>query len=158
MSLDNPYRRRVRRVLRVATPLLRVLLRSRAHRPASRRLLLLSFTGLRSGASYTFPVGYRRDGPLLKVITANHWWRNLRAPGTPVTVWLHGRRHAATARAYFGDEVVAADLPGFLAHNPSLARLYGIETDQEGRPGAQSVSEVAKQVAVVHIALASPPP
>jgi hypothetical protein len=151
VALDTRFRRNVRRLLRLASPALRVALRSPAHWPVSGRLLLLSVTGRRTGTTYTFPVRYHRDGDLLKVITANNWWRNLRDGPTPVTVWLRGRRRAATARAHHGDDTVAAELPDFLARNPALAKMYGIPRAPEGGYPAEHVRAAAAHVAVVHI-------
>jgi hypothetical protein len=45
---------------RVINPLVRVLLRSPAHRVMSRGVLLLTYTGRRSGRRYTLPVQYAR--------------------------------------------------------------------------------------------------
>jgi hypothetical protein len=155
-SVDTRYRRVVRQLLRPAGPVVRVVLRTPGlHRLVSHRLLLLSFTGRRTGARYTLPVRYRRDGDLLKVITANRWWRNLRRPDTPVTLWLAGARRPATATAHRGDATTAADLAGFLATNPSLARMYGITTDADGQYSPQSLARTVDQVAIIHIRPAS---
>ena len=61
------------------------MLRSPAHRLLSGRLLLLTYTGRRSGTQYTIPVQYVRDGEALLVTVGwperKLWWRNLREPG-----------------------------------------------------------------------------
>jgi hypothetical protein len=143
----------MRRVLKFAGPLLRVVLRSPAHWLASRRLLLLSVTGRRTGTVYTFPVGYHRDGDLIKIVSARSWWRNLSDGDTPVTVWLRGRRRTATGRAHYGDDTVAAELPGFLRRNPSLSRMYGIPRRPDGGYDPDHVRAAAAHVAVVHLTL-----
>jgi hypothetical protein len=143
----------MRRVLKLAGPLLRLVLRSPVHWPASRRLLLLSITGRRTGTVYTFPVGYHRDGDLIKIVSARTWWRNLSDRDAPVTVWLRGRRRTGTGRAYHGDDTVAAELPGFLQRNPSLARMYGIPRRPDGGYDPGDVRAAAAHVAVVHVTL-----
>ena len=66
---------------RVVNPLVRGLLRSPAHGLLSGRLALLSVTGRRSGRTFTFPVGYHRDGDRVTISVASperkRWWRNL---------------------------------------------------------------------------------
>ena len=74
------------------------ILRSRAHGLLSRRVLLLTCTGRRSGRRITVPLEYRdADGALL-VRSRPHrrWWRNLRG-GVPVTVHLRGVELGALA-------------------------------------------------------------
>jgi hypothetical protein len=91
---------------RVVNPVVRGVLRSPAHGLLSGRLALLTVTGRRSGRTFTFPVGYHRDGDRVLVSVAaperKRWWRNLRDPA-PVELWLGGVRRAGTGRAH-GDE------------------------------------------------------
>lgn len=138
-------------MLRLATPALRLVLRSPVHRLASGRLLLLSVTGRRSGTVYTFPVRYQRDAETIKVITANNWWHNLRDGPTPVTVWLRGRRRDVTATAHHGDETVLAELPEFLARNPALAHMYGIPRAPDGGYPAEQVRAAAARVTIIYL-------
>jgi hypothetical protein len=85
----------------------RPLLRSPAHGLLSRRLLLITVTGRRSGRRFTIPVSYlERDGRLLIQPSAPErklWWRNLRGEGAPVRVRLRGRDRTGHAVAR-GDE------------------------------------------------------
>jgi hypothetical protein len=91
---------------RVVNPLVRGVLRSPAHGVLSGRLALLTVTGRRSGRTFTFPVGYHRDGDRVTIGVASperkRWWRNLR-DAAPVEIWLAGVRRAGTGRAH-GDE------------------------------------------------------
>jgi hypothetical protein len=153
VTLETRYRRNMRRMLRLAGPVLRTVLRSPAHRLVSHRLMLLSVTGRRSGTVYTFPVGYRRDGDRLTVISARNWWRNLRDGPVPVTVWLRGRRRDATAWAHFGDETVAAELAAFLRRHRSLGQMYGIPRRPDGGYDDRSVQAAAADVAVAYVKL-----
>ena len=72
----------VSRVLQTAmryfSPFMRLVLGSRAHRMMSGQLMLLSFTGRRTGRSYTTPVSYVREGTNLLVPGGGAWWKNLR--------------------------------------------------------------------------------
>lgn len=89
---------------RLANPAVRWLLRSPLHPLLSGSLLLLSVTGRRSGAVYTTPVGYRRDGETLTIQTLHQrtWWKNLRG-GASVTVLLRGQARRGIATVAGGD-------------------------------------------------------
>jgi hypothetical protein len=119
----------------------------------SSRLLLLSVTGRRTGTSYTFPVRYHREGDVLKVITANKWWRNLRDGPSPVTAWVAGRRRDATAVVHHGDDTAAAELGESLVRNPALGKLYGIPRGPDGDFATDQVRAAAAHVTTVHLRL-----
>jgi F420H(2)-dependent quinone reductase len=93
-------------VNRAVNPLVRGLLRSPAHGLVSSRLALLTVTGRRSGRTFTFPVGYRRDGDRVTIGVdwpeRKRWWRNL-LDAAPVEIWLAGVRRTGTGEAH-GDE------------------------------------------------------
>ncbi len=93
-----------RLVLHAPNPVVRAVLRSPLHGMLSGGLLLLTYTGRRSGTAYTIPVGYRREGETLLVTVGwperKLWWRNLREPGAIVTARVRGQdvRMAAEVR------------------------------------------------------------
>src|SRR5438105_10198342 len=64
-------------LMRYFNPFMRLVLGSRAHRMMSGQLMLLSFTGRRTGRSYTTPVSYVREGADLLVPGGGAWWKNL---------------------------------------------------------------------------------
>lgn len=89
-------------VNRLANPAVRGLLGSPLHRLLSGQLLLITYTGRKSGRSYTIPTGYRDRGEQIVIPIGwperKVWWRNLREPA-PVTLRLRGRELSGTARA-----------------------------------------------------------
>ncbi len=82
------------------------LLRSRLHGLLSGSLLLVTYTGRRSGRTFTIPVLYAEDGSDLLVYVGRSaekvWWRNL-GGGAPVHVRLRGQELAGTATAVVDD-------------------------------------------------------
>lgn len=84
---------------KIASPFVRALLLSPAHRLLSGSLVLLTYTGTKSRRTFTIPVMYAPDdGGLL--LYAGHpetknWWRNLRAPAE-VRIRLRGVDLTAT--------------------------------------------------------------
>ena len=82
-------------------------LSSPAHRPFSGALLVLSYSGRRSGFSHSLPLQYARDGDKLVIMsgTASQkaWWRNFREPAG-VTVTLAGKQTPWVAHVLTGRE------------------------------------------------------
>ncbi len=113
---------------RVMNPLVRAILRSRLHGLLSGSLVLLSYTGRKSGRRITIPVTYAEDANGLVVFVGRpelkRWWRSLRG-GAPVTVRLRGRERTAFAEAVTGDaEAVAAGRRVYLARFPRAAKAF----------------------------------
>lgn len=92
---------------RVANPLLRFLLSSPLHGPLSSKLLVLTYTGRRSGQRRSTPVQYAHFGDDLVLVSAHpstkSWWRNFREP-TPATITLRGHRRQVVAEVLHGAE------------------------------------------------------
>jgi hypothetical protein len=90
---------------RTVNPVLRTILRSPAHRLASGRFALITYTGRRSGREYTIPVFYRDKGDEVTIAVGwpdrKVWWRNLTGKGAPVRLVIRGdelRGHAVATR------------------------------------------------------------
>lgn len=77
---------------RMANIAMKPLLQSPLHHLVSGRLMLISFTGRRTGKIYTTPVEYQRQGDTVLLFTQKdrQWWKNLEG-GAPVTIWLRGQ-------------------------------------------------------------------
>ncbi|MFW5692246.1 MAG: nitroreductase/quinone reductase family protein [Chloroflexota bacterium] len=92
-------------MIRIANRVLKPLLRSPLHFFASQGVMLITFTGKKSGKVYITPVQYRQDGEVVSFFTRRDriWWKNLRG-GAPVTLRLRGHdRH--------GQAIPLEDLP-----------------------------------------------
>jgi hypothetical protein len=96
---------------RTGNRLVRVLVSSPLHPLVSRRLTLITVTGLRSSNEYTLPVAYRLDGDRLTIPVRwperKLWWRNLRN-GAPVKLRLRGTERSGFARADVADDGAVA--------------------------------------------------
>ena len=98
---------------RTVNPLLGAVLRSPAHRLASGRLALITYTGRRSGRRYTIPVLYRDSGDEVTIAVGwpdrKVWWRSLTGDGGPVSLLVRGRElrgHAIASRDAGRDALV----------------------------------------------------
>jgi len=83
--------RRRARILRVVNVPMRLVLRLPFRTPLNAKLMLLSFTGRKTGRSYLQPVSYVRDGDTLLTPAGGKWKLNL-TEGVPIRVWLRGRK------------------------------------------------------------------
>src|SRR3989441_10643715 len=141
----------VSRVLQIVmlyfNPIMRLVLGSRAHRMMSGQLMLLSFTGRRTGRSYTTPVSYVREGTTLLVPGGGAWWKNLTS-GT-ARVRLQGTWHVVTPELIREPVALSAVLGRMLAINPAIAGFTGIRPGSDGRPLAESLDREWRRGVVV---------
>ena len=80
----------------------------------SDQLLLLTFTGRKSGKEFTTPLRYVQEGETLRLIVVYPWWRNLVGEAT-VRVLLRGQMRIGTAEVLpeeDGEAVVKVHLNG----------------------------------------------
>jgi hypothetical protein len=89
----------------LANKFVTTILRSRWHMLRSNSLLLLTFTGRKSGKLFTTPLRYVQEGETLHLIVVFPWWRNL-VGGATVHVLLRGQMRTGTT------EVVAQSVGG----------------------------------------------
>jgi F420H(2)-dependent quinone reductase len=69
----------------------------------NRNIVLLSYTGRRSGRRFSIPVAYRRTGDEITINAnmpeAKTWWRNFLGDGGPLTLQLDGTERTGHAVA-----------------------------------------------------------
>ena len=89
-ALDaDRVQRMARRMKRVNVPM-RFVLGLPFPTPLASRLMLVYFTGRKTGRPYRQPVSYAPDGDVLLTPGGGKWTLNLR-PGEPVMIRLRGR-------------------------------------------------------------------
>ncbi len=137
-----------RALFAVLNPLFTLLLRSPLHRLISKRLMLLSFTGRRSGKRYTIPVGYAQEDDTLLLGTESGWKANLRG-GAPVTVRLRGQERRGTAEVIADTEGMIAAYRTMLARAPGYGRAIGVTLDARGEPDRDAVERARRAGHVV---------
>ena len=113
---------------------MKFILRSPAHGMLSKTILLITFTGRKSGKTYTTPVSYSQNGDQVSIFTHAAWWRNLRSNAL-VTMHIRGRDLQGLAEPVAEDkQAVASGLIEHLQIVPSDARYYGVTFDEQGNP------------------------
>lgn len=142
------------RMLKMANPFVRLLLRSPLHFVMSDSLLLLTYTGRKSGKRYTIPVSYRREGDEVTVFTNHRWWKNLKG-GAPVQVEIKRVRRTGTAEAISDDApTIAAHFVAYLRGNRQLAKVFNVPLGADGEPDAKAARQAAQHEVLVRIQLA----
>lgn len=137
----------------IVTQTMKFILRSPVHGIVSKSVLLITFTGRKSGKTYTTPVDYSQDGDQVYIFTHANWWKNLRG-GAPVTLRVRGREFQGLAEAVAEDKVaVAAGLSQHLRKVPSDGRYYGVTFDEGGNPRAEEVEKAAQSVVMIRTRL-----
>jgi deazaflavin-dependent oxidoreductase (nitroreductase family) len=135
-------------------PIIRSLLRSPLHFFVSKNMMLMTYTGRRSGKSYTTPMSYLTVGEALYTISSREriWWRNLRG-GADVTLRLRGEDVPARVEAIEGHTEVARELFLYLKTAPQLARYMSVTIDSDGIPNSEDVARLAHENVVVRTGL-----
>jgi len=132
---------------------MKFILASPVHGVVSKTVLLISFTGRKSGKTYTTPVSYSQNDGQVTVFSHAGWWKNLRN-GAPVTLRLRGREVQGLAEPVAEDKgAVAAGLAAHLRQVPSDARYYAVTLDEAGNPKAEEVEKAVQSVVMIRIQL-----
>ncbi len=130
------------------------LIRSPLHGLVSKSMLVIGYTGRKSGKRYETPVNYVREGADLLITSYQRrtWWRNMLG-GAPVTVWLAGKQMQASAEAYSELADVTRYLQAYLDHVPQQARYFNVALDEQGHPAPEQVAQAAQERVIVRVRL-----
>jgi hypothetical protein len=112
---------------------------------------LLTFTGRKTGKTYTIPVSYHREDDIVTVITkrARSWWRNFEIP-REVELRLAGRNYAGTAEATTGGEESLELMIDYLEKRPIDAKAYGLARNEITR---EKVTRILPHIVLIRIAI-----
>lgn len=132
---------------------MKFILRSPLHPFISKYILLITFTGRKSGNSYTTPVSYSLHDGQVFIFTHANWWKNL-CDGAPVNLRIRGREHRGIANPVAEDkQAVANGLTAHLKKAPFDARFYDVTMDDEGNPNIEDVAQAVKSVVMIRVQL-----
>ena len=99
--------------------------------PLSGNLMLISYTGRKTGKAYRQPVSYARDGDVLLTPGGGRWTLNLR-DGRPVRIRLRGRDVSARPELVTDPAEVERLLGAITRENPRAARFVPIPRLPDG--------------------------
>jgi hypothetical protein len=112
---------------------------------------LLTFTGRKTGKTYTIPVSYQREGDTITVITkrARNWWRNFQTPAA-VELRLAGRNFHGQAEAAPGESDVLEFMIKYLEKRPVDAKAYGLRREEIT---SEKVARILPHIVLIHITI-----
>lgn len=124
------------------------------HRVVSNQLLLLTFTGRKSGKHYTIPVGYTREEQTVTILTKwfRGWWRNFQQTA-PVELLIAGRHYHGTAKALLDEATTIKAIAELIQKYPYNANIYGVRLTATKQPDMDNVRRIAPKVVLVQITL-----
>jgi len=116
-------------------------------------MLVIKFTGRKSGKHYATPVGYHRRGDTILMLTKRFrkWWHNFEEPAA-ITLRLQGRDVPAEAVALTDPETIAPIITEMIEEVPREAEIYGVKMNGN-QPDPASVRELAPKVVVIRAVL-----
>lgn len=118
-----------------------------------KELALLTFTGRRTGKTYTTPVSYQRDGDTVTMVTkrARNWWRNFETP-SEVELRLAGETFVGKAEAHTGAEENLEFMTRYLEKRPIDAKAYGLKPDEIV---ADKIAQILPHIVVIQVEIAA---
>ena len=132
MAPNPAAMRRRARIMRAANVPMRALLSLPFATPLSANLMLVYYTGRKTGKAYRQPVSYVRDGDTLLTPGGGRWTLNL-GGGRPARVRLRGRDMPARAELVTDPAEVERLLGVITRENPRAARFIPIPRRPDGR-------------------------
>ena len=133
---ENPqrplFRRLQARVMSILNVLMRRLLRLPFPTPLTKRIMLVSFTGRKTGKAYHQPVSYVQEGNTLLTPGGGKWKLNLREDQS-VRIRLRGQDVFARPEFVKDPDEVERLIAVMTAANPTVGAFVGIPKGPDGR-------------------------
>ena len=131
MAPNPSAMRRRQRVMRIVNVPMRTVLGMPFPTPLGGNLMLISYTGRKTGKAYRQPVSYARDGDVLLTPGGGRWTLNLR-DGRRVRIRLRGRDVSARPELVTDPAEVERLLGAIARENPRAARFVPIPRLPDG--------------------------
>ena len=132
MAVNQPAMRRRARIMRAVDMAMRAALSLPFATPLSGNLMLISYTGRKSGKAYRQPVSYVRDGDVLLTPGGGRWTLNL-ADGSQARIRLRGRDEPARPELVTDPAEVERLLEVIAEKNPRAAKFTRSRARPDGR-------------------------
>jgi deazaflavin-dependent oxidoreductase (nitroreductase family) len=132
MAPDPAKMKRLSRIMRAVNVPMRFVLGLPVPTPLGANLMLLFYTGRKSGKAYRQPVSYVRDGDVLLTPGGGRWTLNL-ADGRPIRIRLRGKDVTATPELVKEPAEVERLFGVMVEKNPRAARFIPIPHGADGR-------------------------
>jgi hypothetical protein len=141
-------------LLRAVNPLLKALLRTPLAGPMRKQLMVLSFTGRKSGNQYSIPVSAHVIDNQRYALAGAGWTKNFRG-GRPAEV-LHNGKSTKMTGELIVDPAVVSDLSHRLADSYGVKqaqRMMGLAFRDPRVPTVEEFKEAAEREGIVAVKL-----
>ncbi|MCE1253625.1 MAG: hypothetical protein LWX83_08775 [Anaerolineae bacterium] len=127
------------------------ILRSPFHAAFSGNTMLVSWTGSKSGKTYSTPVNYIVNENVLITTSLQRrtWWRSLRS-GKPVTLYFRGKRISATGQVLEGEESLIPALQNIFKLMPAYARYFNVSMNENNEPVIEDLRREAQKRVIIY--------
>lgn len=131
-------------------PIMKLLIASPLHFFVSKQIMLITYTGRKSGKTFTTPVNYINNGDRYYTtsLRSRTWWRNLRN-GSPVQLLVERKKITAIPSVIEHHEQVVSKLQTYFQLTPKIARYYKITLDENDIPLGEDLNRVAETTVLV---------
>ncbi len=140
----RPHQTILERVMGALNVLPKFVLRLPFQTPMGRRLILLSYTGRKTGRSYTIPVSYVEQGDALLIPAGGTWKINLEN-GMAVRIRFRGRERRANPEVIRDLDEVEERVAFMMAANPAVSRFIGVPKQPDGRPDREKLEQAVRR-------------
>jgi hypothetical protein len=141
------------RLFLILNPFMRLMLRLPIKR-MQERLILLSFTGRKSGRQFTVPLSYAEDTDGSLLIPGGGAWKVNLARGRSVRIRLRGKDMTADPEVIWDPAVIARLLPLLVKDNPKGQDFVGVPIDRNGKPDRAKLAQAIEDgFAIVRLRL-----
>ena len=139
---------------------IKAVLKSPLHGMLSSSIMLITYTGVRSGREYTVPVNYivgDYAGQTLLVTSRRErvWWRNFRSARL-VSLHLRGVVRPAQAVTLESEANTRMGLEEIFRLDPRYARFFKLSVNRDGEPDPKRLAEMSAKMVVVRFCLTGP--
>ncbi|WP_157187265.1 nitroreductase/quinone reductase family protein [Nocardia vinacea] len=139
------------RIQRTGDAIVRFILRSPLHPLLSKKLLIITVSGRKTGREYANPVGYAEHEGHILIGTAANWRHNL-IPGTPVRIHLRGNTIQATHEVITDEPRATPLYREILTQNPAHGRFAKIHLNPDGTVNLPSLrTALTRGTAIVRL-------
>jgi len=133
LAPDAAALRRRARILKAVNVPMRAVLGLPVPTPLGRNLMLLYYTGRKTGKAYRQPVSYARESDQTLLTPGGGRWTLNMTDGRPVQIRLRGRDRMGRPELITDPEEVQRAFAVIVGENPRAARFIPIPRDADGR-------------------------
>ncbi len=140
-------------IYHVINPAINRLLRSPWHRLLSKRIMIVSYRGRKSGKRYNTPISYYRNGDKVYCFTNGVWRYNFNSDSA-ATLRIAGKDLSARGKVFAGHRAQQIDLmSAYFKAVPQDKKFYGIKGGAGDEPTRTHVAQALGSIVIIEFTL-----